>query len=53
MPVPLFVCHANGGIPFVGERVLQIRLALIGDGRRMVPVSEYLELVFSVDWRSH
>ena len=26
------------------ERVLQIRLALLGDGRRLVPFSEYLEL---------
>ena len=26
------------------ERVLQIRLALLGDGRRLVPLSEYLEL---------
>jgi protein-tyrosine-phosphatase len=35
------------------ERVLQIRLALLGDGRRLVPVSEYLELCKTVDWRSH
>lgn len=35
------------------ERVLQIRLALLGDGRRMIPASEYLELAFGVDWRSH
>jgi len=26
------------------ERVLQIRLALLGDGRRLVPLSEYFEL---------
>jgi protein-tyrosine-phosphatase len=35
------------------ERVLQIRLALLGDGRRLVPVSEYLELCKTVDWESH
>src|SRR3989442_2209567 len=26
------------------ERVLQVRLALLGDGRRLVPLSEYFEL---------
>ncbi|HEY6359653.1 MAG TPA: hypothetical protein VIX63_01045, partial [Vicinamibacterales bacterium] len=31
------------------ERVLQIRLALLGDGRPLVPVSEYLELCKGVD----
>jgi hypothetical protein len=35
------------------ERVLQIRLALLGDGRRLVPVSEYLGLCKTVDWLSH
>lgn len=35
------------------ERVLQIRLALLGDGRRLVPVSEYLELCKTVDRGSH
>ena len=35
------------------ERVLQIRLALLGDGRRLVPLSEYLELCKTVDWGSH
>ncbi len=35
------------------ERVLQIRLALLGDGRRLVPVREYLALCRTVDWRSH
>jgi len=35
------------------ERVLQIRLALLGVGWRLVPVSEYLELCKTVDPRSH
>ncbi len=35
------------------ERVLQIRLALLGDGRRLVPLSEYLELCKTVDRESH
>lgn len=35
------------------ERVLQIRLALLGDGRRPVPVSEYLALCRTVDRGSH
>jgi protein-tyrosine-phosphatase len=35
------------------ERVLQIRLALIGDGPRLVPASEYLELCKAVDPLSH
>jgi protein-tyrosine-phosphatase len=35
------------------ERVLQIRLALLGDGRRLVPLSEYFELCRTVDRGSH
>jgi protein-tyrosine-phosphatase len=35
------------------ERVLQIRLALLGDGRRLVPLREYLEVCKSVDRVSH
>jgi protein-tyrosine-phosphatase len=35
------------------ERVLQIRLALLGDGRRLVPLSEYVELCKTVDRASH
>ncbi len=35
------------------ERVLQIRLALLGDGRPLVPASEYLDLLQSVDPRGH
>jgi hypothetical protein len=35
------------------ERVLQIRLALLGDGRRLVPLSEYFELCTTVDPGSH
>ena len=35
------------------ERVLQIRLALLGDGRRLIPASEYLELCKTVDRGSH
>ena len=35
------------------ERVLQIRLALLPDGRRLVPLSEYFELCKTVDRGSH
>ena len=35
------------------ERLLQIQLALLGDGRRLVPLSEYLELCKTVDRESH
>ena len=35
------------------ERVLQIRLALLRDGRRLVPLSEYLDLCKAVDRGSH
>ena len=35
------------------ERVLQIRLALLGDGRRLVPLSDYFELCKTVDRGSH
>jgi protein-tyrosine-phosphatase len=40
-------------LAWMRERVLQIRLALLGDGRRLVPVSEYLELCRKVDWATH
>ena len=35
------------------EQVLQIRLALLGDGRRLVPLTEYFELCKTVDRESH
>jgi hypothetical protein len=35
------------------ERVLQIRLALVGDGPRLIPASEYLELCRTVDRNCH
>ena len=35
------------------QRVLQIRLALLGAGRRLVPLREYLELCKAVDRGSH
>jgi protein-tyrosine-phosphatase len=35
------------------ERVLQIRLALLGDGSRLVPLKEYFELCKTVDRGSH
>jgi protein-tyrosine-phosphatase len=35
------------------ERVLQIRLALLGDGRPLVPLSAYFELCKTVDRASH
>jgi len=35
------------------ERVLQIRLALLGDGKRLVPLREYFEVCKTVDRGSH
>ena len=35
------------------ERVLQIRLALLGDGEPLVPLSDYLDLCKTVDRDSH
>ena len=35
------------------ERVLQIRLALLGDGKRLVPLREYLDICKTVDRSSH
>ena len=35
------------------ERVLQIRLALLGNGRTPIPVSQYLQLCKSVDPTAH
>jgi protein-tyrosine-phosphatase len=35
------------------ERVRQIRLTLLGDGQRMIPATEYLGLLQSLDPRSH
>ena len=35
------------------ERVLQIRLALLGHGERLVPLSEYFDLCKTVDRESH
>ena len=35
------------------ERVLQIRLALLGDGRPLVPLGDYFELCKTVDRGSH
>jgi hypothetical protein len=40
-------------LAWMRERVLQIRLALLGDGPRLVPASEYLELCRTVDRHSH
>jgi protein-tyrosine-phosphatase len=40
-------------LAWMRERVLQIRLALLGDGRTLVPVSEYLDLCRTVDSMSH
>ena len=41
------------GLVWMRERVLQIRLALLGDGRRLLPASEYVELCKTVDRTSH
>ena len=38
---------------WIRERVLQIRLALLGDGRPLVPLSAYLGLCKTVDRGSH
>jgi hypothetical protein len=40
-------------LAWMRERVLQIRLALIGDGRRLIPAIEYLELCRTVDPDHH
>lgn len=40
-------------LTWMRERVLQIRLALLGDGRRLVAASEYLDLCWTVDRYSH
>lgn len=41
------------GLGWMRERVLQIRLALLGDGRRLVPASDYLDLCKGADRASH
>lgn len=35
------------------ERVVELHLAVLGKGNRLVPASEYLALCKTVDWRSH
>ena len=40
-------------VSWMRERVLQIRLALVGHGPRLIPVSEYLDLCKTVDPGSH
>jgi protein-tyrosine-phosphatase len=40
-------------VSWMRERVLEIRLALLGCGRRLVPVSEYVDLCKTVDRGSH
>jgi len=40
-------------LSWMREQVLQIRLASLGHGRRLVPVSEFLDLCRAVDPRSH
>lgn len=40
-------------VTWMRERVLQIRLALLGDGPRLIPASEYLDLCQAVDPYSH
>jgi hypothetical protein len=40
-------------VTWMRERVLQIRSALLGDGPRLVPASDYLELCKGVDRHSH
>jgi hypothetical protein len=50
---PSFDNRATGELvkefAWMRERVLQIRLALLGDGGRLVPLSEYVELCKTVD----
>jgi protein-tyrosine-phosphatase len=46
-------CELLRELGWMRERVLQIRLALLGDGRRLVPASEYLDLCRTVDPASH
>jgi hypothetical protein len=38
---------------WIRERVLQIRLALLGDGRPMIPCQEYWSLLETVDPLGH
>jgi hypothetical protein len=40
-------------LTWMRERVLEIRLALLGEGRRLIPASEYLDLCRTVDRHSH
>ena len=42
-----------GELTWMRERVLQIRLALLGEGRRLIPASEYLDLCRTVNRHSH
>src|SRR6476620_12184192 len=41
-------CELTKEFRWMRERVLEIRLALLGSGRRLVPVSEYFELCKAV-----
>lgn len=40
-------------LSWMRERVLQIRLALLGHGRQLVPATHYLDLCRTVDPHSH
>jgi hypothetical protein len=40
-------------VSWMREQVLHIRLALVGHGQRLIPVSEYLALCRTVDPTSH
>jgi protein-tyrosine-phosphatase len=42
-----------GEFAWMRDRVLQIRQSLLGEGQRLVPVSEYLDLCRTVDRFSH
>jgi hypothetical protein len=47
------ICELLGELTWMRERVLQIRLALLGDGPRLIPASQYVELCRTVDRNSH
>ena len=42
-----------GEFAWMRERVVQVRLALLSEGKPMIPAADYLDLVKSVDPRSH
>jgi hypothetical protein len=46
-------CELLRDLAWMRERVLEIRRALLGEGRRLIPASEYLDLCRTVDLHGH